>query len=65
MYTLVLQTPKQIKWEKKISTLISNKRDVVYILTMHGPDALEALEVPQLDSHVCRARSKQFAGLVK
>lgn len=32
---------------------------------MHGPDALEALEVPQLDGHVCGAGSEQFAGLVE
>lgn len=24
--------------------------------TMHGSDALKALEIPQLDGHVCRAR---------
>lgn len=35
------------------------------LLTMHGPDALKALEIPQLDSHVCRAGRKQFASLVK
>lgn len=26
-----------------------------YLLTMHGPDTLKALEIPQFDSHVCRA----------
>lgn len=32
---------------------------------MHGSDALKALEIPQLDSHVCRAGCKQFSSLVK
>lgn len=33
--------------------------------TVHGPDALEALEVPQFDGHVCGARSQQLSSLVK
>lgn len=32
---------------------------------MHGPDALKALEVPQLDGHVCGAGREQFACVVK
>lgn len=32
---------------------------------MHGSDAFKALEIPQLDSHVCRAGCKQFSSLVK
>lgn len=32
---------------------------------MHGSDALKALEVPQLDGHVCRAGGQQLASLVK
>lgn len=32
---------------------------------MHGPDALKALEVPEFDGHVCRARSQQLSSLIK
>ena len=32
---------------------------------MHSPDALKALEVPQLDGHVRRAGGQQFASLVE
>lgn len=32
---------------------------------MHGSDAFKDLEVPQLDSHVCRAGCEQFASMVK
>lgn len=32
---------------------------------MHGPDALEALEIPQLDGHVGRTGGQQLAGLVE
>ena len=32
---------------------------------MHGPDALEALEVPELDGHVCGARGQQLSRLVE
>lgn len=34
-------------------------------LTVHGPDALEALEVPEFDGHVCWAGSKQLSSLIK
>lgn len=27
-----------------------------HLPTVHGSDALKALEVPQLDGHICRAR---------
>lgn len=32
---------------------------------MHGSDAFKALEIPQLDSHVCGAGCKQLSSLVK
>lgn len=32
---------------------------------MHGSDAFKALEIPQLDSHVCGAGCKQLPSLVK
>ncbi len=35
------------------------------ICTVHGPDALKALEVPKFDGHVRRARSQQLSSLIK
>lgn len=35
------------------------------ICTVHGPDALKALEVPEFDGHVRRARGQQLSSLIK
>lgn len=34
-------------------------------LTVHGPDALKALEVPEFDGHVCWAGGQQLSSLIK
>lgn len=34
----------------------NDKEEKASLPTMHGSDALKALEIPQLDGHVCRAR---------
>lgn len=47
------------------NTTKSGRDRKIYLLTMHGSDAFKDLEVPQLDSHVCRAGCEQFAILVK
>lgn len=31
-------------------------KEETHLLTVHGSDALKALEIPQLDGHICRAR---------
>lgn len=37
----------------------------VNVLTVHCPDALKALEVPEFDAHVSRTRGQQLPRLVK
>lgn len=47
----ILAQQLQNMWRKG-----DDKEEKVSLPTMHGSDALKALEIPQLDGHVCRAR---------